>query len=134
MEIGSFAVLVAFLCALFYTRFYHFFFFQKPSVNAQPLSLPLFEEIAAHNKYMFFLNFVFAFAFFLSSIFLLIFGYPLPTPWARLAPCWIDVGAIVGATFPRFPPPALNSCRDLARNFARNNLQRTSTKTAKLNQ
>ena len=64
------------------------------------------------------------------SIFLLIFGYPLPTPWARFAPFWIDFGTILGLTFPRFPPPALNSCRDFARNFARN-LQRTFRELSK---
>ena len=75
--------------------------------------------------------FVFAFAFFYLFIFMLIFGYPLPTPWARLAQILIDFGAIFGLTFPRFPPPALNSCRDFARSLARN-LQRTS-KTLKRN-
>jgi hypothetical protein len=39
----------------------------------------------------------------------------------------MDFDAIFGSAFPRFPPPAPNSCRDFARNFARN-LQRTTKK------
>ena len=63
MEIGSCAVLVAFLCALFYTTFYYLFL-NKTSVNAKPFSPPsVFEEIAAHDKKTnIFLIGVFAFA------------------------------------------------------------------------
>ena len=118
MEIDSFAVLVAFLCALFYTRCSSPLFF-KTSVHAQPLSPPFFEEIAAHKKYMCFVIFVFAFCFFYFVHIYVDFWIPLPTSWARLASFWSDFGAIFGSTFPRFPPPALNSCRDLARNLQR---------------
>ena len=136
MEIGSFSVFVAFRCALFYTTFSSLlFFFQNTSVNAQPLSPPFFEEIAAHKKYLFVSHVrVCVCVIFYFFIFLLISGYPLPTPWARLAPFWIDLGAICGPTFPRFPPPALNSCRDFKGNFARNfarNLQRTCRELAR---
>ena len=150
MEICSFAVLVAFLCALFCVTsamqgillvclcaiaqlvslcsvLYNvvIIFCNKTSVNAQPLSPSLFEEITAHKKktkcsHVSCLRL----RFFLCFIFVSIFGYHLPTPWARLASFWIDCVAIVGPTFPRFPPPALNSRRDFARNFARI-LQRT---------
>ena len=37
--------------------------------------------------------------FFYCFIFMLIFGNPLPTPWASLAPFWIDFSAVVGLTF-----------------------------------
>ena len=77
------------------------------------------------GKNLRFLIFVFAFAFFLSFYICVDFRVPLADPWARLAPFRIHFGAICGQPFPRFPPPALNSCRDFARNFARN-LQRTS--------
>ena len=116
------------LCYVLYNMFI-IYFFHKTSVNAQPLSPPCFEEIAARKKKTILIC-VFAFAFVQFLIFLLIFGYPLPTPWTRLAQFWIDVGTIVGPTFPRFSPPALDSCRDLARNFARN-LQRTCRELAR---
>ena len=70
-------------------------------------------------------------------IFLLIVGYPLPTPWARLASCWIDVGAIIGLTFPRVPPPALSSKKlrkKLAKNLQRTIKKLTKSKLAKTNQ
>ena len=111
MAIDSFAVLVAFLYALFYTTclsFLLFFFSKKTSVNTQPLNPSFLQEF----------GFV-AFVFFYVFIFLLIFGYPLPTSWARLVSFWIDVDVIVGLTFPRFPLPALNFCRAFARNLLR---------------
>ena len=66
---------------------------------------------------------------FYTFIFLLIFGYPLPTPWARLALFWIDVGAIVGLTFPAFSAARaelLQSLRKKLRKKLAENLQRTS--------
>ena len=63
MEIGNNSVIVAFLCALFYTTILSFCF-QKTSVNAKPLSPPFFEEIAAHKEIYVFVIFVFAFAIF----------------------------------------------------------------------
>ena len=111
------------LCSVLYNISINLFFLTW--VNAQPLSPPFFEEIAAHTKkHVFSQLCVCVCVFFYLFIFLLIFGYPLPTPRASLASFWIDLGAIVGLAFPRFPPPALNSCRDFAINFARN-LQRT---------
>ena len=130
MEIGSFAVLVAFLCALFYTAFFH-----KPSRWALR-----FLRKSPHIL-LSFSNLCVCVCVFFSFIFMLISGSSLPTPRANLAPFGIDFGAIRGPIFPRFPPPALNSCRDFARNFARNlqrpcreitrnakNMQRTSNK------
>ena len=106
------------LCSVLYNIFITFF--QKTSVNAQPLSPPFFQEIAAHKEIIFFFSFwCLRLHFFYFFIFLLIFGYPLPTPWARFAPFWIGFGSNFGSTFPRIPPPAPNSCRDFARNFPR---------------
>ena len=126
------------LCSVLYNIFITFF--QKTSVNAQPLSPPFFEEIAAHKEIQFFFSFwCLRLHFFYFFIFLLIFGYPLPTPWARLAPFWIDFGAIVGLTFPahcaaraeilkrlRKKLRMQRSSKQLARNAK--NLQRTSNK------
>ena len=83
------------LCSVLYNIFIIFY---KTSVNAQPLSPQFFVEIAAHKKQKknYFCVCVCVFILF---IFMLIFRYPLPTPWARLAPFWIDFGAIVGSIF-----------------------------------
>ena len=90
------------LCSVLYNIFITFF--QKTSVNAEPLSPPFFLEIAAHKEIQFFFSFwCLRLRFFYFFIFLLIFGYPLPTPWARFAPFLIDFGAIFGPTFPRLP-------------------------------
>ena len=90
------------LCSVLYNIFITFF--QKTSVNAQPLSPPFFQEIAAHKEIQLFFSFwCLRLRFFYFFIFLLIFGYPLPTPWARFAPFLIDFGAIFGPTFPRLP-------------------------------
>ena len=124
IEIGEVSVLVAFRCALFYTTILSFFC--TTSVNAQPLNPPFFEEITALKKGVFFSFVCLRFRFFYLFILLLTFWYPLPTPWARWAPFWIDCGAIVGLTFPRFPPPALNSCRDFARNHNSRHTQHES--------
>ena len=119
MDIGSCSVFVAFRCALFYTTFLSFLFLT--SVNAQPLSCRFFFlRRSPHIKKTSVFSFLcLRLRFFYFLIFLLIFGYTLPTPWARLAPFGIDLGTILGLTFPRFPPPALNSCRDFARNLQR---------------
>ena len=72
---------------------------------------------------------MFAFAFFYCFIFLLIFGYPLPTPWARFAPFWIDFGAIWGSTFPALSAARaelLQRRRKKLRKKLAENLQRTS--------
>ena len=123
-------LIVCFCCVSLCSVLYNIFFFQKTSVNAQPMSPPFFEEIAAHKKIIvvFFSFLCLRLSFFYSFIVLLIFGYPLPTPWARFVPFWIDFGAIFGSTFPRFPPPAPNSCRDFARNFSRTCRQRRNDK------
>ena len=89
MEIGSFSVFL-----LLYNICYHFF--HNTTVNAQPLCPPIFDKIAPHfnNKQMCFLIWVpCVYGVFL---FLLIFGYPFPPPWARLVPFWAECGAIVG--------------------------------------
>ena len=69
--------------------------------------------------------------FFYFFIFLLIFGNPLPTPWARFAPFWIDFGDIVGSTFPALSAARAELLQRLRKKLRRelaDNLQRTSNK------
>ena len=70
------------LCYVFYTICVTCF--HKPSVNAEPLSPPIFEEIAAHKKKGVSSHVCVCVCVFSIFKILLIFGYPLPTACARL--------------------------------------------------
>ena len=77
-----------FLCAIFKIKFVSQLL---TSVNAQPLSPPIFEKITPHFKQTVFLFFLFYFRVFYFVICLLMFGYRFPPSlsWARLVPCVI---------------------------------------------
>ena len=92
MEFGSFSV---FVCALFYITCSSLFTFnfQNTTVNAQPLSPPIFEKIAPYCKrtVFYYLFICLRFHFFL---FILLFRVPLASPWASPVTFLIDVGAL----------------------------------------
>ena len=71
------------------------FFRKNTTVNAQPLSPPNFEKIVPlkNQKSVSHVGSLRS-RFFNLFIFLLIFGYPLPLPWARLVQLVIDFGAM----------------------------------------
>ena len=86
------------LCSVLYNMFITCF--HKTSVNAQPLSPLFFEEIAAHKEiYVLFSFLCLRLHFFLFFIFLLNFGYPLPTPILDRFGChlWINFPALSAA-------------------------------------
>ena len=101
----------------------------KASVNAQPLSPPFFEEIAAHNKnVIFFLICVFAFAFFYLFHIVVDFRVSLADALGQIGfilnRCWCHCWS----NFPAFSAARAKLLQNFARNFARNfsrNSQRT---------
>ncbi len=87
MEICSFAVFVAFLCAPCYTTCLSLFFCNKTSVNAQPLSPPIFEKIASRfQQQRFFLFCILTSTFFIFSSICVDFRLPLPPSLGQLGP------------------------------------------------
>ena len=81
------------LCYVLYAIFITFV--DKTTVNAQPLSPPIFEKIAPHfknNVFSYFGSLRLRFLYFF--IFVLIFGCPFPPPWPRLVPFVVDFGPI----------------------------------------
>ena len=98
IEIGSFSVFVCFsLVYVLYTIFITFV--HKSSVNAQPLSppiwkkfSPLFKKRKAFSLILFLLRLI-LFTFYICSLF---FEYPLPPPpWARLVRFVVDFGPTI---------------------------------------
>ena len=91
MQIGSFHVSFCFsVCYLLYNTFItsFFSFFSNTTINAQPLSPPLFEKIAAQLKTNVFIILVICVCIFFFCIFYLMFEYPLPP----LGPDWSHFG------------------------------------------
>ena len=121
-------LMFCFRCVSLYFVLYNILntFVQKTSVNAQPLSCPFFEEIAAQKKNISNLcACVCVFSIF--SYFCWFSG--TPTPWARLALVWIDFGAIWGLTFPALSAARAELMQRLRKKLRKKlaeNLQRTS--------
>ena len=80
------------LCYVLYVIFITFV--ENTSVNAQPLSPPIFQKIAPDFKNKVFLCCFFTFAFFILVHIFVNFRLPLPTPWPRLVPFVVDFGPI----------------------------------------
>ena len=89
-------LLVLILCVLLCIQ-YFIYFVHNTTVNAQPLSPPIFDKIGPHLKKRRSLlsSWFFAFAFLCFCTFAYV-CWPLPSPWPRLAPLLGECGAIVG--------------------------------------
>ena len=114
MEVGTFAVLVAFLCAMFYT-----ISLSRPAVK--PRRFLRKSPHIRNNKFLFALVCL-RLHFFLLFILLLIvdFRVALADPLAQIGSILDRTRCHCWSNFPACSAAALNSCRDLARNFARN--------------
>ena len=103
------------------------FLFLKTSVNAQPLSPPIFEKFAPHFKIFFYIIWVLYVRIVLLFHIFVDFQMPLPAPpWVRLVPFVIYLGAM----FNRFGWKLSNdeggndkqeTCRELSENVQETN-------------
>ena len=113
--IGHFSVFSAFRCAMFYMSIF-ITFVEKTSVNAQPLSSPIFEKMAPDFKNkVFFLFCFFTFAFFILFHIFVNFRLPLPPPgpdwshlWSILVPFLFGFGRS-WRTKQSFEPVSINT-------------------------
>ena len=118
------------LCSVLYNIFIiPFFFFKKTSVNAQPLSPPFFEEIAAHRKDLLFSHFCVCVCVFLLFHIYVDFRVPLADALGQIRSildrCWCHFLS----TFPAFSAARaelLQRLRKKLRKKLAENLQRTS--------
>ena len=93
-KVGSFLVFVSeFLCALFYVRFHLLLFFYQIWITPNRWALRLLRTSPHIKNKRYFLILVLCDYVFCFFILLLISWYPLPPPWARLVPFWVDSDA-----------------------------------------